>query len=619
MISRIKEAGSGAVVCCLAMGCLIPAAAMGQTIKMDGTPTCFRALLEISEKYAKVETGVTFHIRYHGAFAAVEQVGKGDIDIGFIEYPLRKYVDKAWAKAFPGDKKPAAEYTFAQTALGVVVNLGNTATRLTHQQLRDICSGKAASWAAVGGSGSGKQIQVITSKALSGNMASDLILNYRNWPRETKRLTADANVIASVMSDRDAIGFVALTPELPEGVRLVAIAKDAESKAVPPTVDNVVLERYPLVRQYKLILTEHSSPAAHQFAQFACSQLASKTVQKWGLFPVSIRHKAEADQRLADMRAGRGIRISAIGDKVTGGALDGLAVEYVRAKKVVQVPCIAASGDVAAVGAFIGDAGERELLMLGNRPSDRAIQVHGQRWIDLQAEEHLLAGRAAAIVVNPANQLESVTVQRLGAIFGGEVVDWAVVGSTGLTASGGAAVRIQCFGVPSRDAAGRVFEKECLEAGKFRGVQRLADTAAVVRAVSMDRGAIGFVDLAALAEGGQAVKVLGIQIGLGEGARVIQPTPETVGNAMYPLSERLYLYVHPKASETAKDFAKFIATCGGSEATPYADTVKAVMEAYGKNGLIPLADEALRRMAQDAAAAAAAKAREEAAKPKGKG
>ena len=38
-----------------------------------------------------------------------------------------------------------------------------------------------------------------------------------------------------------------------------------------------------------------------------------------------------------------------------------------------------------------------------------------------------------------------------------------------------------------------------------------------------------------------------------------------------------------------------------------------------KNGLFPLADEALRRMAQDAAAAAAAKAREEAAKPKGKG
>jgi TPP-dependent pyruvate/acetoin dehydrogenase alpha subunit len=96
---------------------------------------------------------------------------------------------------------------------------------------------------------------------------------------------------------------------------------------------------------------------------------------------------------------------------------------------------------------------------------------------------------------------------------------------------------------------------------------------------------------------------------------------------MYPLSQRLYLYVHPKASDTARDFVKFIATCGGStsltagaaEASPYADTVKAVMDTYRKHGLVPLADAALERMVKDAMADAAAKAKAEAAKPKGKG
>jgi hypothetical protein len=81
---------------------------------------------------------------------------------------------------------------------------------------------------------------------------------------------------------------------------------------------------------------------------------------------------------------------------------------------------------------------------------------------------------------------------------------------------------------------------------------------------------------------------------------------------MYPLSSRVYLYVHPKASDTAKDFAKFVATCGGSEAGPYADTVKAVMDTYQKHGLIPLADAAIERAAKDAAAA---KAKESAGKP----
>jgi len=77
------------------------------------------------------------------------------------------------------------------------------------------------------------------------------------------------------------------------------------------------------------------------------------------------------------------------------------------------------------------------------------------------------------------------------------------------------------------------------------------------------------------------------------------------------LSQRLWLYVHPQASDTARDFAKFIATCGASEASPYADTVKAVMDTYRKNGLVPLADAALVRMTKDAMAADAARAKAE--------
>jgi ABC-type phosphate transport system substrate-binding protein len=172
----------------------------------------------------------------------------------------------------------------------------------------------------------------------------------------------------------------------------------------------------------------------------------------------------------------------------------------------------------------------------------------------------------------------------------------------------------------------------------------------------MDPQAIGFVDLAAIPASGQNVKILAIKLGTaapppafaeatagrppagaagtspvrgggvaereGAAGRVYYPTPENIRSAMYPLSQRLWLYVHPKASDTAKDFVKFIATCGASEASPYADTVKAVMDTYRKNGLVPLADAALERMTKDAMADAAAKAKADAAakaKAKGKG
>jgi phosphate transport system substrate-binding protein len=638
-------------------------------VEVDGTPTCFRALEELSKQYPGGMVKAPVNLRYGGSYIAVEKLGNGAIDIAVIEYPLRKYVDNAWAKAFPNGKAPAAQYTFAQTALGVVVNKKNALTRLTQGQLRDIWSGKVSSWGDAGGSGG--RIKVLTSKALSGTMVSDMIVNYRQWSKEIRKLSADTNVIASVMGDADAIGFVALTPDLPKDVKLLAIALDAKSPAVQPTVENVVLERYFLVRQYKLILTEKSSAAAEDFARFACSEQASKIVQDWGLFPVSIRNKAQSDQRLADMRAGKGIRVSAVGIGSGRAAVQDLALEYVRSRAVIQASFAPVDVDVTAVGAFARAGAEattsmpttapavvaamtpfvatggKELLFLADKPSARAMELHGKQWNALGRDkggkpngtgpaEYLLAGRAAAVIVNPANKIDALTIGQLQAIFGGEVADWGTLGSTlstgsgqaGLTTGGGAAKgTIKPYGLRSDDLATGIFEKECIERAKWKRVGIKKDSAEVLAAVSMDPQAIGFVDLAGIPATGQSIKILGIRLPGGgppapppaakaapspRGRGVYYPTPENLRSAMYPLSQRLWLYVHPQASDTAKDFVKFIATCGASEASPYADTVKAVMDTYRKNGLVPLADAALERMAKDAMAAAAARAKAEA-------
>jgi ABC-type phosphate transport system substrate-binding protein len=342
-----------------------------------------------------------------------------------------------------------------------------------------------------------------------------------------------------------------------------------------------------------------------------------------------------------------------LGDSSLENSTNVLALEYVKARRVTRVSYAPVDSEVAAVGAFVlGGAGAaaaspvvpvtapssppsslpctapavspfiaaggKELLFLNDKPSHKAMQAHGVKWNELNPAEYLLAGRAVAIVVNPANKLESLTLEQVRSIFGGEVDDWAIIGGTGfqpVNAQPGKAVpqtKINCFGLRGNDPAGAIFNKECLSEGKIKKVTFKKDTAETLAAVSMDTQAIAFVDLAAIPLTGQSVKILGIQMNTGKNAgetpatRVCLPTAENIKSAMYPLSQRLYLYVHPKASETATDFAKFIATCGGSEASPYADTVKSVMETYRKNGLIPLADAAIERAAKDAAAARSA-------------
>jgi len=139
---------------------------------------------------------------------------------------------------------------------------------------------------------------------------------------------------------------------------------------------------------------------------------------------------------------------------------------------------------------------------------------------------------------------------------------------------------------------------------------------------------------------GQNVKVLAIkpigsthsagsgQAGLTASSQAVPvlPTPANIKSGTYPLSQRLYVYVHLTARATARDFVKFIATSGGSEATPYADTVQAVMKTCNKHNVIPLAPAAIQRIAKEAKAArsastgqAAAKAKAQSqAKPQGK-
>lgn len=637
-----RQSGVRIAVLCLASLLLIGRAS-GQVVKVDGTPTCYRALVQLSDEYGMNQpSSPKFEVNFGGSFAAVEKLGKGSIDIAFIEYPLRKHVDKAWAKAFPEGKAPPAESIFAQTALGVIVNKKNAITRLTYDQLRDIMTGKVTSWYEVGGSG--QHVKVLTTKALSGSMVSDLLVNSQQW-KGVKNLKADTNVIASVAVDPEAVGLVVLTPDLPKDVKLIAIAVDAKTPAVQPTVERIVLGEYPLVRQYKLLFSPDAPAAVRDFAAYACSENAHKTVQEWGLFPVAIRNKAEADKRLAEMKAGKGVRVSSLGIEAEKNAFQDIAVEYVRSRAVIQLGFAANDADVTSVGAFVtGGEGIRELLLLGDKPSTRAMELHGEKWNSLGVgkdgkpdgtgpKEYVLAGRAVAVIVNPANKLESLTVGQIQAIFQGDVDDWAVIGGTELVPGGGkgealggrAAIPINLFGLRAggvdarSSAAAGVFHKEGVPADKLKRVTIKKDTAEAVAAVSMDPQAIAFVDLTAIPTSGQNVKVLAIRMGMGEKAKVIQPTAENIKNAMYPLSQRHFLYVHPKASDTAKDFAKFIATCGGSEATPYADTVKAVMETYQKHGLIPLADEAITRAAKDAMAEAAAKAKaEEAAKSKGK-
>jgi len=571
----------------------------------------------------------------------------GDCQILFHRSNLSPGECAQLKKQWPEDSIQPEVFVLGWVRVAVVANRGNAARQVTLDHLRDLLKveGKGTRWSDMGGSGG-----IVKCYGEGRDSTSRLVIRracmmlgpehptgYRLYREDFEQCEDAEEVVKKVRADRNGIGFILYRGQPLTGVKMLSIARKEKETAVSLKEGEFIQEGYPLSDSLALYLRPDAPDAARDFCKYAISEAGAEIAANHGLVPPRQHAESVAEERFSLVKAGRGTRLSVLGAADGRSPFQDLTTEYVRAKAVVQLSYAAVDADVSSVGAFINGEGAsvRELLVLGDKPSSRAMELHGEKWNSLGVDrdgkpdgtgpkEHMIAGRAAAIIVNPANKLESLTLGQVQAIFQGDVDDWAVIGGTELTPPAGpggrpGTLQINVFGLYPREPATAIFEKEGVPRNKWKRVKYKKDTAEAVAAVSMDLQAIAFVDLAAIPAAGQSVKILPIKFGQGEKARNIAPTAENIRSAMYPLSQRYFLYVHPKASDTAKDFAKFIATCGGSEATPYADTVKAVMETYRKHGLIPLADEAITRAAKDAMAEAAAKARaEEAAKARGK-
>ena len=383
-------------------------------------------------------------------------------------------------------------------------------------------------------------------------------------------------------------------------MKALPIAESEDGPFVAPSTEPIIQEDYPLSEYVVLYLKPGAPELAREFCEFAVGEEGSKIATEAGLFTPYRQRQYEEKKRLRKARLGRGKTVSAVA-VVGGRALMGdLATEYVRAKEAIRLSCVPSPSERYAMRGFFGvsmlggkgrGGKARDLLLLEDRPSAEAMREYGKKWNELRPTEHLVAGRAVAIVVNRANGLKSLTLGQVRAIFSGQVSDWEIVGGTGLSAREDAdAVPIKSYGLSPSDPAAGIFYEECLGRSKLRNVRYKKRSAEAVAAVSMNAGGIAFVDMAEVSGDTDGVKVLPLRLGAGDQARVVRPTARNIRNAMYPLSERLRLYVHPQAGEAAKGFARFVATCGASEETIYTDVVGDVREVYLNNGLVPMAE-----------------------------
>jgi ABC-type phosphate transport system substrate-binding protein len=189
---------------------------------------------------------------------------------------------KALTARWPHAGKQPEVFLVGQVRIAVAVNRGNPVKHVTLTQIRDLLriDGHGKQWREVGG-GAGAikpygEGQFAVSRVV---MRSACMMVGPSRPRasyayreEYEECPDGDGVLERLRTDRNGIGFFLYSgQEIPPHVKLLAVAKSADSEPVALEIAPVIQKDYPLAELLVLYLRPDASPESKAFCEFAMS------------------------------------------------------------------------------------------------------------------------------------------------------------------------------------------------------------------------------------------------------------------------------------------------------------------------------------------------------------
>jgi len=223
--------------------------APAQTIENKGSDTMVNLALAWAEAYMKLYPEVRISVTGGGSGTGIAAMINGTVDIANASRAM-KLEEIAAAEA---NGITPVEFVVARDAIAVVVHPSNPVDGLTLQQISDIYTGKITNWREVGGedrpivllsreSNSGTYVYFLENVVRLGDEESDLLFS-----PDTLLMPSSEGISAEVRQNPNAIGYDGLGYVTPDQ-KMIAIARDAASPYVLPSVDTVNDGSYPVSR-----------------------------------------------------------------------------------------------------------------------------------------------------------------------------------------------------------------------------------------------------------------------------------------------------------------------------------------------------------------------------------
>ncbi len=290
----MKRAVAAALLLIFAVSCGATPTSTGSQasayVQNKGSDTIVNLALAWAERYQQDHSNIRISVTGGGSGTGIAALINGTVDIANASRQISPdETSQAQAKGI----KPK-EFVIARDAIAVIVNPENPVSRLTLKQVSDLYSGKINNWKELGGddrpivrlsreTNSGTHVYFLETVVRLGNKNDKTLFSM-----DTLLLPSSEGIIAELRDNPNAIGYDGLGYVPKDGtVKVIALAKDASSPYILPSVATVNSGAYPVARDLYMYTAGDPKGAVKDYLDWIrTSAEAQDIVSKQGFVPI---------------------------------------------------------------------------------------------------------------------------------------------------------------------------------------------------------------------------------------------------------------------------------------------------------------------------------------------
>jgi phosphate transport system substrate-binding protein len=228
--------------------------------------------MPFSEKLAehfKIERPqIVVDVQGGGSSAGIQACMNKTVDIGMSSRDLK------------GDEKVLTEIPICHDGIAVVVHPRNPTRNISINTIRDIYAGRITNWKQLGWKD--RQIDCVTREEGSGTRGAfeELVMGKTGISDRIMVQDSNGSVKEVVATDPYGIGYISMGV-IDSKVKALSVA------GVEPSVKNIQMKRYRIVRPFLYLTSGESREGAKLFIQFVLSRDGQRILKKEGLIPIN--------------------------------------------------------------------------------------------------------------------------------------------------------------------------------------------------------------------------------------------------------------------------------------------------------------------------------------------